>query len=271
MPRYLAALVLLLGCGPEDSLSAAEEGPDMRSRASNVSMARYTDVWMIAGQSNASGKGSKPSLPTSPVNLQNAQTDILYSQTINGGSVLSLVALQPDGNSHGVEITFGRALADAGRRVGILKWAYDGSGLENTWLGGAQYYNTAKTFWQGELASFPKPWRVRGLIWIHGESDGNNSGRADRYTTNLDTLAANFRADFGANAIMLLNKLHVSAAVTYGTTVRARQGTFVSADAHASIIDGDDLALKADALHYASADLQALGSRFASAALSLTP
>jgi len=82
------------------------------------------NICLLAGQSNADGRGETSGLPTAPINLQLPQSDVpYYFQTegnVHGLLENSVTTLRPGttetsvgGTSHfGPEIGFGRSMAD---------------------------------------------------------------------------------------------------------------------------------------------------------------
>lgn len=272
----LYGLLIELGCsdvgtvnGPRDAGREAAVIPVGSGSAYSPPAGSSFDIWFIAGQSNAMQTGDKADLPTA---LQSPQDDILYAKktfanpTDPTGTEHSWQALAPaTNNSFGSEILFGRELADAGHRIAIVKFAIAGSGLAADWLGAPDRYADAVVWWDSQLALFPPPliYSVRGLLWIQGETDAGSATDSAAYEANMNTLASQFRADYGASTLILVLKLNDECDRTYRDDVRAAEVAYVAGDPDSAIYDTDDIPLQPDNVHLTSAGQIASGERAA--------
>ncbi len=246
-------------------------------------------VYLLGGQSNAVGYGSnKSALPTSPVNLQQPQNDVLYLANTSG--LTTLTTLRPASTEFGPEITFGRSMADymapSGIIVAIIKHAENGTNLYSQWAAGGtsgtsgdgtSYVNFQTTVSNGLLAlhtAYPSAnIAVKGMYWMQGESDAS-AVVASQYESNLTNFISDIRLTYGANLPFVIGRLssgQTSLTATYLSQVRAAQTNIDTADPYAITISTDGYSLNADALHFTSASLQTLGYDFANAMKTLSP
>ena len=164
------------------------------------------DLFVVAGQSNAQGwKGDGAHYPK---DLEGVDKDIpLYWLTPSPKRSMSSngkwVTLQPQAGRFkkghfGLEVTFARSLKKAGYNPAIFKCSQGSTSLANNWKGpgdGKMYDQMAKEF--GKAISLLKKAghtvTVRCLVWIQGESDGQNAAMANAYKANLKRLINDFR------------------------------------------------------------------------------
>jgi hypothetical protein len=186
-------------------------------------------VFLIGGQSNADGRAFKSDLPTTPVNLQQPQTDIKlwprngydYSQTTYVGWTdlapgYSYFSSSTYGTYFGPEITFGRTLSDYvksrnfGLSVAIIKAAWGGTNLYSQWKAGGNgtqtgdgsYYvsfqNDVTLGLNALKAAHPTAdVQLAGMLWVQGESDCD-AGQAASYGANLKRFIQDVRFTFTA-------------------------------------------------------------------------
>ena len=232
-------------------------------------------VFLVGGQSNADGRGDPAGLPTSPVNLQQAQQDVDFFEA--GGS---LRALAP-GTQFGPEITLGRRLADSlssapgsSTRVAIIKYARGGTSLQSDWAPGGDattagdgpdYVIFQNTVANGlaALASVNPAARIemKGMLWAQGERDAKG-GFEDAYQANLTHFIADIRATYGADLPFIISRLSIHQTDIPAeplSVMRTAQTNVADADALNRLIDTDTFSLKSDHLHFDAAGLQALG------------
>jgi hypothetical protein len=277
-----------------------------------------TRVFLLLGQSNAVGKGDAALLPTSPIDYTAAQVDIPF--WYEGGSMTGTrdassgwTTLRPQTNTygaysvsgiiapatgHGLELSFGRALADSGNLGGdaaaVLKFALNGSSLYLNWnpdnAATTGYYDDFLAKFTTAYAALPGPKTLGGVIWVQGETDAKSGGgtpppqpaTANDYQANLTAFISRVRADLASPALPFLivrlgqlgNPSSGSAVETttgqfyaYRDTIRAAQTAVADAsttDATAWV-DADGLAYLGDYLHLTSASQVTLGQRCANA------
>ena len=247
-------------------------------------------VYLVAGQSNADGRGNPADLPRSPVDLQQPQTDIAYYFRIQGnGHPLSgeLTTLRPgtsESGQFGPAISFGRALADAtagdaATSIAIIKYANGGTNLHSQWKAGGdsstagdgpeytQFQNTVTEGLAALAAAHPeKTLRIKGIIWMQGESDTLDGTRANAYEANLTAFIDDVRQTIGSDLPFVIGRLSSAQTALNATrlqTVRDAQTAVASADPLVGIVNTDGFSLKSDDLHFDAQGQQELGSGFA--------
>ncbi len=176
--------------------------------------AEHYKVYLLGGQSNASGRGDAAEL-SAP--YDSPQTDVAFYwhktlDTDNGNleqdSWLDLQVDSGQGKNSpsghdvefGPEIAFGRTMADAcpDDHIAIIKYAHGGSNLHTQWADGGEMYETFTAVVNQALASLTASghtYQVTGMFWQQGEADTGTS-YAGAYEENLTDLIARVRADF---------------------------------------------------------------------------
>ena len=250
-------------------------------------------VILLGGQSNADGRADSTELPTTPVNLQQAQGDVDLFYNIEGGTA-TLAALSPDlseTSQFGPEITLGRSMADLWSvddrtRVAIVKYANGGTNLQIDWKAGGDAtttgdgpeYATFQQTVQGGLTELATLYPdaaldLLGMVWMQGESDAVN-GYENQYQANLTAFIADVRATYGADLPFIIGRL--SSAQTNLpagalATVRAAQSAVADTVAKVTLIDTDTFGIQTDNLHFDAAGQQALGNASAAALITYIP
>lgn len=170
-------------------------------------------VILLGGQSNMDGRAPGSGLPTTPFNLQQAQTDVLFyhgnasGQAYLPGNVLTKLApgsgsKSPSSPTFGPEVTFGRSIADAypGETFALIKYALGGSKLATDWnpSTGATYTAFRNTVTNGlaVLTNAGYTYEIAGMLWMQGESD-SSSAYANAYQANLTAFIADIRSRYG--------------------------------------------------------------------------
>ena len=178
------------------------------------SSAEHYRVYLLGGQSNANGRGDAAQL-TSPLSLP--QTDVHFywhrtQSTTNVGWLVedTWIDLAP-GSGHGrslpvyakefgLEIAFGRAIADAAPSINtaIIKYSVGGSNLHTQWSETGTLYKTFISTVRAGLAALEKEghtYELAGMIWQQGENDTRSVEFARAYETNLENLIFRVRTD----------------------------------------------------------------------------
>ncbi|MDF7824754.1 sialate O-acetylesterase [Pontiellaceae bacterium B12227] len=182
----------------------------------SIAQAKHYKVYLIGGQSNATGRGDAAQLSTA---LQAAQTNVLfyYHKTLTGADNNTLaedtwIDLAP-GSGHGKnsppategviefgpEVTFGHDLAAAfpSNNIAILKYSHGGSNLHTQWAATGDLYAVFLTTVEGGLAALTAAghtFELSGMIWQQGEAD-TGASYASLYEANLTDLIARVRSD----------------------------------------------------------------------------
>jgi hypothetical protein len=233
-------------------------------------------VILLGGQSNSVGQAGSSGLPTSPVDLQQPQTDVLFFYDGNP----SLTTLQPGSGGippgsggFGPEVTFGRAVADASPSVAyaIIKHGENDTALYNDWnpTTGASYSRFRDTIADGltALQAAGHTTEIVGMLWHQGESDAAEGQQAN-YATNLPAFIADVRTRYGANLPFLIGEIRRSNGAAF-VTVADAQIAVAAADANAQFVPASDLTF-GDAVHFDAPGTITLGERFATAYAILT-
>ncbi len=263
--------------GTDDSAATTETG---HTGTGDTAPADPTtvEVYLLGGQSNMSGIGEISSLPPS---LRTAQDDVWiwssWDPTWTG-----LVPVSEYGSAYfGPEVLFGREVGDAhALPVALIKHSVGGTDLARYWHPGqtaddanmGQGYAVWLSTVQAALASLEAQGevvRIRGMIWMQGESDALVLDDASAYQDNLTHLVERVRQDSAAPelpfALGLIDCVPCGAAGR--ELVRQAQQAVADADAHVHAFETADLQLWEDQVHYNGPGMRTLGRRFAQALL----
>ncbi len=190
----------------------------------------------------------------------------------------------------GPELSFGRALVDAGARPGvaIVKYARNGSaidpaaaGANGSWdpdaAGTSQLDHAraaiARALEASDVDGDGRDDRLRpaGIVWMQGESDAaHDQAIALRYATSLAQVVAALRDALGAPDLpAVIGRISDSRAGQerpiwpHGAIVRAAQAAYTDGDPCATLVTETDGYRYSDRFHYDSAGYLDLGQRFA--------
>ena len=195
-------------------------------------------VILLGGQSNSVGQAASTGLPTSPVNFQNPQPDVLFYYA--GGPGLTTLRPgsggnpSPTGLHFGPEVTFGQSIADSSPAVAyaIIKHGENGTALYDDWAPGTgpSYARFKATVAAGlaalQLAGHTT--EIVGMLWLQGESDALEGQQAS-YQTNLTNFIADIRTRYGANLPFFIGEIYPqSAAKIVVTTAQTTVGSKIS-------------------------------------------
>jgi len=229
-------------------------------------------VFLLAGQSNMSGRAPASGLPTA---LQAPQGDVLFYYAS------SLTTLRPgSGTDFGPEVTFGRTVADAfpSETFAPIKYAVGGTDLNNDWdpSGGSSYTNFRNKVTDGlaALTSAGYEPEIVGMLWTQGERDAKTGRTAAQYEADLNEFIADMRTNYGTVLPFFLSRLpdgqtNIPAAAL--TEIRRAQANVATSDPLAYMIDTDGFGLKGDKLHFDAAGQVALGQAFGQTYTSSVP
>lgn len=237
---------------------------------------------LVGGQSNADGRAAPGDLPTTPDNLQQAQTRVPYFYKIEGAGT-AYTFLQPgltETGGFGPDITLGYHLeklyrGEPNTRIAILKYANGGTSLAVQWKGGGdgsttgdgpEYLTFQQTINSGLVAlanNFPNATiETAGMLWIQGESDGGNATDSAAYEANLTQFITDIRATFDPELPFYISRLASTQTAINASllaTIRAAQEAVANADPRNIMIDTDSFGIKDDNLHFDSDGQQAIG------------
>lgn len=235
-------------------------------------------IVVIAGQSNAVGRGTVPLIPAAyltegyddpypPVQLVYKTSDAPDDPPTWGfdEGPDDLDYIHSGNGTYGIELSLGRKLHRLGYEHAIAKMAITSSSLGTHWKVGATYPTLGDNLFTQFLAyctaaQTSLSGTVTELIWIQGEADAGNLTNANAYAANFATFASTFRSTFPAVPITI-NRLHSASGGTYNSIVRAQQDIIAATVPGIRIFSVDDLDLTG--AHFTSPAFLTLGERFA--------
>lgn len=231
--------------------------------------ADHVRVFLLGGQSNMLGRAVSSGLPTSPVNLQLPQDDVLlyYGST--------LTTLRPGSGKFttefGPEVSFGRAIADASPQYtyALIKGAVGGTGLWDDWnpTTGAVYADFRNTVAAGlaALQAAGHTTEIVGMLWHQGENDAIQ-GQEANYAGNLTAFIADVRSRYGAKLPFIIGEPWRGSGPAFVTVAEAQEAV-AAADPYSSFIVTSDLTLF-ETYHFDAPSQVTIGQRFAQSYLS---
>ncbi|MFO0801056.1 MAG: sialate O-acetylesterase [Gemmataceae bacterium] len=247
--------------------------------------AEHFEVFVVAGQSNADGRGAAAALTGPLAKWARPQDDvrIAYSCSSLRGPVLASDGFQPlrpgwsvapgkarptglPSNTFGPEVSFGHGLADRlkGKSVRLIKFAEGGTSLAKNWNPDekAGLYQPFLDFTRKSLKALTAGGdtaTVRGMIWHQGESDAELP--AAEYEQRLTAFIVHVRADFGVPGM----PFGVGEVIDNGKrdAVRAAQKATATKVTGAFLVTVEGLTSSDGGTHFDAASQVALGERFA--------
>ena len=168
----------------------------------SVSHAEDIDLFILAGQSNAQGwVGTGADYPKDP---HGSDATIRFYWVAPGlsDSAGQWTTLQPQGDKYlsyfGPEVSFARRLKAAGYNPAIFKYSRGSTSIAQHWKGPGNglLYDQMVYELKKALTGLEKEGhkiRVRGLVWIQGESDAKTPAMANAYQSGLKRLIDDFR------------------------------------------------------------------------------
>lgn len=254
-------------------ISKAEENAILEdwARSENIAITRYAprDLAVIAGQSNAKGRGAiadtefaaTPSVTNASIFNSNAYTWATLQAGTNNDAYNS--------SSLGVEMNLAKQFTTlSGKPLNIVKYAADGTAIASWDIANSNFINLQaamkRAVWQLEDAGYVvKPF----FIWQHGESDAGDTNLANLYGGKLQTFLSQILATQGyPQAPTYIVQLHQSPTAVGTDTVRSAQlSTAMTSpySAYAKFVEVDDIAAHIDQHHLTATSLGAIGNRIA--------
>ncbi|MDB4709017.1 sialate O-acetylesterase, partial [Akkermansiaceae bacterium] len=250
--------------------------------SAGVAQADHYQIYLLAGQSNANGRGHTADFGTGTSHpefefYKTPQTNVLFyyhkTQTASNNTRPEdqWIDLAP-GSGHGTvdpenspeigpEVSFGHAIAAEypSEKIAILKYAHGGSNLHTQWsVSGTQYANLLSTVTAATIAlkNDGHTYTLRGFLWQQGEAD---MGQASAYQTNLTSLVNRVRADIfdGLSRPFIIGKLSDNQTSISGNSgfpvVRAAQDQVATTLINVAAVDTDDDAKfpqRSDEIHF---------------------
>ena len=182
--------------------------------------AKPIDVYLIGGQSNATGQGYLANLPS---DFKPDQRVLLYhsgGHLKSGAEPNTWIPLRQASESpdrFGPELGFGNRIQERmpGRKIALIKHAYSGTNLHAQWHPGEDADDRAH--WGPQFTAFVDAVdggltalrqqgyapSIRGMLWQQGESDAKEKV-ADAYGTNLAHLIARVRQQFNCPELLFV-------------------------------------------------------------------
>lgn len=283
------ATTLLLMLGSPLPTHATDDQPGFASH--NASPKTY-DVYIVAGQSNADGRGFTADLTGDFAHYALPQEDVklFYVNPSNSAEPISRfyntgwVTMAPGfnippgfsgtlpSNRFGFDVSLAKDLAahDTERNVAIIKVTRGGTSLRVDWspTGGENF------MWQGFVDAVPEALaaltadgsavNLRGLFWHQGESDGSNPN----FESDLAAFIATVRSFLGEPELPFvigeLERDHVTPPVRSRVYQLTAMAAVANADPHTIVVSSEGL-LTTDGTHFTSEGFLIFGHRMATA------
>lgn len=237
---------------------------------SNSATQKVYNIFMIGGQSNTGTVSNNAEIVS--LGLDQPQTDVLFSYWIrsttpSGTYSNELTYLQPvQSTKWGSEISAGRALADAGEDVCIIKVASDGRGLNDYFIPGKEHYTDLTNqiaVCTDAITALGHTYVFREFWWVGSEGDCN-AGDAPLQAANLELLRDGL-IDFTGESNLIFKVARVHEDWDAGTGVQEQQNLFATNGLNRSIFSCDDferVAYPSSPAHYSGASQIELGYRW---------
>lgn len=238
-------------------------------------------VVIAAGQSNMSGCADSRQI----VYDFTPRSDVLFwNQILNAYAPLSFGTSDTNcGQSpsnrpffFGPEITIADELERLfpGDQIALIKFTKGGTSIYDNWAppGANPALPAGGNVWNefvpeldlalGTLDAAGYQYSVEGMLWMQGESDGDQSFRANNYNQRLTAFIAAVRGYFADPELPFVLGRVQNAGQPFIATVRLAQQQVAEADPFAMWFDTDDL-VRFDTFHYDEPSVITLGARFA--------
>ena len=183
--------------------------------------AQEVDVFLIGGQSNATGQGYVRNIPA----IFKVDTTVwfYYSRFLNqgegGGQWTALCQASETRDKFGVELSLGTKLQSLypERRIALIKHALSGSNLYKQWnpgnrsgdIRGEEYVKFVETVKNALVDLKKQGYRpiIRAMVWQQGEADARDIAGMDqsrRYGPNLKNFIEQVRKEFGCEDMLFV-------------------------------------------------------------------
>ncbi len=241
--------------------------------------AERIDVYLLAGQSNMSGRVS------TGYTGEAGDDEVLYyyrsdgpasNNQTSGGNFGTLAPLAT--GFYGPEISLVRSIQEkSSDRIAVVKVSDGGTSLATDWnsraTGGNTWWlnwkNDTTDAWNDLLALGHTP-VLKGICWLQGESDSNSQTRANAYETNFTNLVEDMFSHMAALTDVsatpfVTARIGMLSATTYpfAATIRTAQRSVMETSVRWHWFDTTDLATT-DGVHFDVAAVATVGRRFAS-------
>jgi len=231
-----------------------------------------TDVFLLAGQSNMAGNGGTPDQKLDPPHSNVWMWNVTGSTP---GRITQAIEPLPGPNVNNVQLgpglAFARRYASANpaRRVLLVPTAWSGQAMVNgPWdpeTPGARFSAAIQIF-NSAMAAAGSNANFAGILWLQGESDGDNNVTQAAYADKLDKLIDAFRTKLtGASpTVPFVMVGMVPEYQTVGTRVQVRAAQFGAQNrrAYVAYVAGPSGLNMADNNHYNAQGARENGLRF---------
>ena len=240
----------------------------------------HLKVYLIGGQSNATGVGLVADLPGEyKKELHNIKsyTSLHCDSLVADKWLFMRPGYGANLQQHGCEISFAHKLATLYPKdsIAIIKCTLGGSVLETQWkspsAGGPtdpdhhlfQYFvNTVNNALNSLGTDYT--YEIAGMIWMQGESDGMTTAWANKYEDNLTWFIKDMRDTLNAPKMpFVIGKISEITYWPFANIIRQSQDNVAEKMGNVGIIDANDYPIGPDHVHYNSSGLIRMGNDFA--------
>lgn len=262
--------------------------------------AQEVDVFLIGGQSNATGQGYVRNIPATF--KVDTTVRFYYSRFLNqgegGGQWTALCQASETKDKFGVELSLGTKLQSLypERRIALIKHALSGSNLYKQWnpgnrsgdIRGEEYVKFVETVKNALVDLKKQGYRpiIRAMVWQQGEADARDIAGMDqsrRYGPNLKNFIEQVRKEFGCEDMLFVygTVMPLAAPRFTGRELVKEAQAAIDEDSgselsvkNALLIPADDLQMRCndyktpmpkDDVHLGTYGILTLGERFADA------
>ncbi|KXZ54659.1 hypothetical protein GPECTOR_4g725 [Gonium pectorale] len=163
------------------------------------------DIWIIAGQSNAVGENMQGSASACCTSLPGRLLSFNMLQNPedawrDAAPCVGCISRGADpwfADSCGPDMAFGRVLLQFGvsGRVGFVATGKGATSLAENWCPGCEQYNEMISAVGRAMAAAGPHAKLRGMIWVQGESDSGNGWNAGQYGSRFGAFLTSVRSD----------------------------------------------------------------------------
>ena len=225
------------------------------------------NLFVLAGQSNADGRGDASLLDTSPTDEDVPLWFVAYSWPAS--NMNRWITLQPQEGIYtsghfGPELTFARSAIARGDHPAIFKFTDGGTSLQQHWLAPGQggLYDAMLTSLSSAMSASNGSMHVAALIWIQGEADAISHSAADEYEGRLRTIIEDFRRVAGVPRLPVIlgvvESCHAGDATADIAAIIAAQERLAATMAGVSRVSSRGLT-RADSCHLDTYGVEAYG------------
>lgn len=233
------------------------------------------EIYILAGQSNASGRGSL----SNPPSFSNAGSVYFYTADFLTPTITN-PAVEPSDTPTNEQLSVG--IDTTAEYSCALSFGHDMVSLHNTEIGvlncakGATSITQWQRCWDAWSLFGAMRWRadvasasgtIKGLIWIQGESDCASQAQVDAWSVGFANMVAALRADLGIPLLPVvfaqLGPMPSGSPYGYAQALRDKQSGIRMAKV--AMITTSDLAVDSSGLHFTQSAQVTIGQRAAAA------